>query len=360
MTPKPGKTPGTWIIRVDAPKADGKRRQISRTIRGGKRKAIDAERALRNEVEQGLHDPTDTAMPRLAQWLTEYIEARDLKPETISNYTTQATAIAATELGKTPIDQITATQLRQHLATTTGPVGQAQHKLIRAALNMAVRERVITHNPALDISAPKHQPETKRIAEIHEIHNLIAAAHDSFRPIIEIAARTGARRGEIAALQWPDIDLQAATITIGHNLTQDGRTLVRGTPKGGKARKLAIDAELVQILTQLRAQQRSHGMPVWVASFEMDGSKPRTPDSISRAFKRIAESIDIYDLTFHDLRHWHASTLISQGVGLADVAARLGHSSPAITAQVYAHAIPGQDERSAQVVGAALGRLRAV
>src|SRR5262245_8091648 len=88
---------------------------------------------------------------------------------------------------------------------------------------------------------------------------------------------------------------------------------------------------------------------------DMEG-KPLSPTAVSTAWAHFAESIGLPDVTFHALRHTHASQLIDQGVDIVTISKRLGHSKPDITLRIYAHLFQKNDGKAAAAINAALAR----
>jgi integrase len=85
------------------------------------------------------------------------------------------------------------------------------------------------------------------------------------------------------------------------------------------------------------------------------GGRPWRPDRLSKAFRRLADDVEV-DVWLHLIRHWNASMQLDAGRSLPDVAARLGHSSPQVTARVYAHVLDSPDAGAVAAVTKALGR----
>jgi integrase len=155
---------------------------------------------------------------------------------------------------------------------------------------------------------------------------------------IRLGYASGARRGELAALRWSDVDLDAGTITIARNADRHG---VEGPTQTHKVRTVQLDAGT---LAMLRAQQ-DRGDGVHVIGLRAD----KVTD---RFRKLVASTADVRDgIRFHDERHAGASELIAAGMPIPAVAARLGHASPRTTMQVYAHAIAGSDHVAAAIMG---------
>ena len=153
-------------------------------------------------------------------------------------------------------------------------------------------------------------------------------------PVVGFLAWTGARRGEALGLQWPDIDLERGEITIR-------RARVRGrecTPKTGRSRRIPADVAGPMLPALLRELPRRSEFV-----FTAPAGGPVDEGNLGRgwrALQRDAEHAGLPRLKLHALRHSFASCALQAGVPVPAVAALLGHSNPATTLRVYAHALP--------------------
>jgi integrase len=176
---------------------------------------------------------------------------------------------------------------------------------------------------------------------------------------LRLACVTGARRSELAALRWEDLQGPRLTIDSSIAVLRDrspegvGRPQLRDDPtKTGTSRVVTLDAVTLAALDWLRAHPGMLGP--WVLAH---GSRPISPDRISAWWRRARDAAGIDEKwRLHDLRHWSATTSIAAGHDVRSVAARLGHSNPAMTLRVYAHAVEAADAALAETLGEVLGR----
>jgi integrase len=168
-----------------------------------------------------------------------------------------------------------------------------------------------------------------------------------------VAVRTGLRQGELLGLRWEDLDLEGATLRVRHTLQPPG------FPKGAPARLtlpktrmslrgVYLPHSAVLSLTrhrELQDAERSESNGSWqdrglVFPNTLDGYADYT-NLMPRHFKPLLRRAGLPDIRFHDLRHTCATLLFTQGVHPKIVSEMLGHSSVAITLDVYSHVIPG-------------------
>ena len=157
------------------------------------------------------------------------------------------------------------------------------------------------------------------------------------------------RRSELVALQWRD--LSGAQIIVRRNRVKDGKVWVtRDTKSGSRShRVINLDAATLAALDEVRERATcGAGAGAWI--FTHDGATPWVPEYLTNAYQRLQRD----GSSVHGLRHFHATQLLSAGVPVAQVSARLGHSSPAITLGTYAHWIPANDQASANLIGSVL------
>lgn len=165
------------------------------------------------------------------------------------------------------------------------------------------------------------------------------------------------------ALRWSDIDFQGATLRVYRSLQQTRAGLAFKSPKTAAGRRkmglrsVAVEAlrdhrrAALKLCLALSLGRMSVGSPVFG---NPDGS-PRSPHSVSNAWSRAVKRLGLPKVTFHALRHSHASALIAGGLDVVSVSKRLGHGSPAVTLSVYSHLFTNTDEEAVAVIDDVFG-----
>jgi integrase len=171
---------------------------------------------------------------------------------------------------------------------------------------------------------------------------------------LELSAATGARRGKVLALRWSASN--GSDIVITRSLTQTRQTLEFKGTKSERPRRVFLPDSALTSLAAHRAKQdefRRQFGPEYRADLDLifanpDGT-PLKPNSVSASVSLLCHRLGLpKGVSLHTLRHSHGSVLLADGVDLATVSERLGHSSVRVTADIYSHALRGRDQDAAR------------
>ena len=237
------------------------------------------------------------------------------------------------------------------------------YNIMNGVFTMAFLDDSIKLNPMLKVKRPaprkdeKKQEEGDKAFTVQELARVLSCVMQEplkWQAYINLAADSGARRGELCGLQWSDVDWNKGTITIRRNLQYTSAAGVYETsPKNGKTRAVDIGEETLALLLKLRREQSAEHLSKWV--FTQDGTAdPMHPQTPTRYFKKFGAKYGIEDFHPHKLRHSSASIAITNGADVVSVSERLGHSDTAVTLRMYAHANEESIRRAGQTVRDAL------
>jgi integrase len=366
-------------------------KRYSKSFHGTKKAAQTELRRLLKSADDGAHVAPDKIT--LGAWVDRWLvllERRDgeetgrrkrglVNARTLERYSEMFRLHVLPTLGKRPLQQITPTEidaLYTRLEARLSPnTVRFLHAVLGSCLNVAVRKGLIIANPVVRAEPPASAPsEAGQVLEQHEL----AALLDGFRglslyPIIATAAFTGARRNEILALRWSDLDLANKTLTIRRALEE---TKAHGfrykEPKTARGvRTIAIDDNLAALLAGEREKLSrlmagvGEGTAVDLSlvklpddalifppfgNAEFDFTRPRHPRGVTAEFTQRARKLGFAKLRFHDLRATHETLLLDAGVPVHVVAARCGHDA-AVLLRVYAKRTRKADTSAAAVIG---------
>lgn len=364
-----GEGSGKWRLRVFVGRnANRKAQWVSRNFMGGKREAQTALNKLIAEVEAGqVKSHAGSVGDLLDRWLD------DIEPHR-SKYTMKSHRRCVEKdikpaIGSLRLDRLTARHLdafyRSLLDRGLSPATvRRHHSIISAALGRAVKWDMIGSNPAEKASPPGLTRTTAAAPSVEDVQRLVTAADAEdavLATAIALAATTGARRGELCALRWSNIDWERRRIRIDQSLTVIKREASLGPTKTHQRRDVAIDEGLVRLLERRRDAQRSAAAACGVESSDdafvlsrtVDGRDPCLPDGLTSAYERLARKLGVGG-HLHQLRHFAATIAIASGADVRTVSGRLGHADPSVTLKVYAHAVEARDRDVAGVLGAAV------
>ena len=225
--------------------------------------------------------------------------------------------------------------------------------LLRQALEHAVLWGVLSSNPVKGIRVPKAQQKEIQVVTTAQADRILAALTGSYGwlPTV-IAYHTGMRRGEILALSWDSVNLDEGTLRVSRSYSlHDKRGPLFKEPKTRSGRRTV---EIGPILAQILRNEHQHQMTAsgaWhnehnLVCTRRDGSFIRAT-ALSELFAATARRLGI-DMSFHGLRHTHVSMLVKARVPINVISARIGHSKPSITHDVYSHLLPGMSREAVE------------
>lgn len=237
---------------------------------------------------------------------------------------------------------------------------QRIHATLRAALNDAVRQRLLDYNPAQLVkleSVPR--PPTRYWTSQEAGQFLDAVVEDRLYALYHLAVYRGLRRGEILALRWEDVDLDKALLTVARNVVTVRGKPVPGTPKSESSKRtIALDPDTVLVLRSHRQRQQRERGELGDAYrgedrvFAREDGTLLYPQYLSRHLDVLARKAQVRRLRFHELRHTAATLMFEAGADIKYVSHVLGHSDISITAKIYAEVTIRLDlQRSADISG---------
>lgn len=350
------KRPGVWEVRVfTGSDARGRPTQLSRTVHGGKRDALRVAAEL--EVGPGRASPARRDVSDvLDAWVQQNLDT--WAPSSARDQQSRVRAIKKDQIARLPLARLTVGDVeRWHTRMRKAGLMDAGiknlHGVLRAALSQADRWGWTSTNVAAMARLRSSKVQKRAVMTVDDVIAVMAAAA-TIDPAAELAFRvaavSGARRAELAALQWTDEKDGQLTIDSSIEIVSrgEGRPELRdAATKTANERTLTLDPETIEMIAALRKQRAPYGP--WMFGL---GPELVTPDRIGWWWRR-ARKLSGIDPKWrlHDLRHWSATVAIGQGHDVRTVAGRLGHANPAMTLRVYAHAFAAADQALAAGLG---------
>lgn len=368
----------SWQLTYDAPRAaDGKRRQRYETVRGTKRDAQARLSEILHTLNRGdYREKTSlTVAEYMELWMREYVRP-SLRPRTAEGYGTIIRKHVLPALGHIRLAELSPRHIQSYYVALTDRLSartiKHHHTLMHRAFEIAITWELLDRNPTQRVRTPKPDSSPARTLSAEEVRLLLKVAQRTHYYVpIHLALYAGLRRGEILGLRWQDVDWEANTLNIRQTLMHvRGQGYIWGEPKSeGSKRTIAVSAATMLLLRahqeRMEAEHVTRGMPAMPEQVcALPDGRLMKPDALSRACRRITGQCDIQGVRLHDLRHTHASLLLSDGTPMYIVQARLGHQSITTTVDIYGHVPQDADIAAgaafARVVDADVGRMWAM
>lgn len=227
-------------------------------------------------------------------------------------------------------------------ATVGRTQAQQAYRLLRAILNAALRDGLITANPCQLPGAGQSRPGERSVATPGQVTMLADNMPDRLRVAVHLAAVSGLRGGELFALARRHVDLDAGTVRVERSLLEvPGQPITFGPPKSDASRRLVhLPSSVVEMLREHMDAYTGRGRDALV--FTTERGTPVSTARRSVLFARARARVGCDHLTWHSLRHTAATRFAQAGATTKDLQARIGHSTVA-AAMIYQHASSERD-----------------
>jgi len=372
---KDGSITYTKTVNVGADPVTGKRRQ-SRLSAKSVRELKRLWAAEIKRIEDGNYiEPSKTTVGEyLSHWLATYAK-HNVRPTTYRSYEQLIRLHIVPALGNVKLQKLTPVQLQAFYSDklTTGRLdGKAGglsprtvlhlHAVIREALHQAMRWQLVTRNIADAVEPPRAKRAQITTWEPDDVARFLeASADDTYAPIWLVALTTGMRRGELLGLRWSDVDLTRGELQVRQSLVEvDGKPVFQEPKTASGRRKVALSSATLAALRTHRTRQLELRLSLGSDWRNMDlvfgnaDGGPILPANLLRAFRRIIQRAGVPPITFHALRHTHATLLLKEGLHAKIVSERLGHANIGITLDTYSHVLPDMQREAAESIDRAL------
>ena len=369
----------SWELKFDCGRDETGRRKLQYISVKGSKKDADAKLSeLLAAVGKGTYiEPTKVTVAeyvraRIAQWEVTAIGAK-----TAERYRSLLRhQVEAHDIGAMPIQKVRAEHVEAwHTTLLTrghcrgGGLSRKTikhaHGLLLQALDDAVKFNLVTTNYARLQPSPELEDKEMAILDADQQSAVLDGLRGhEFHPLVVTALYTGVRLAELLALRWGNADMDNKVIRVREALEDtEAHGLRFKAPKTKAGRRdVSLPDIVISTLRDHRRKQLEFRLACGLGKLPDDAlvfpdasGGPRSPNVVSNRWGILAEKLGVGAVTFHGLRHTHASQLIDAGIDVVTVSKRLGHSSPNITLQVDAHLVQNSDAKAAAAINAALG-----
>ena len=229
------------------------------------------------------------------------------------------------------------------------------HLVLTQALGQAVRWQLLPSNPAQGAQPPRARRPARTQVDTQLVEELLRATRDTWLETpAAIAIATGMRRGEILGLRWKDLDPDHNIARIQRTLQPTRNGLVFEEPKTPRSRRAVVLPNFLRAHLErqrnrqaTRREANPHDWQEHDLVVDRGDGRPLNPDTLSAGWARFLRSKNLPSVRFHDLRHAHATLMLTQSVHPKVVSERLGHASIGITLDLYSHVLPSLQSEAA-------------
>ncbi|MDQ6847662.1 MAG: site-specific integrase [Candidatus Dormibacteraeota bacterium] len=357
------------MARLKLPEGGGWRYFYGKDRAAAKARLTAALRA--DEDGRPLPDQRQTFGAHLEQWVNS-LPAASIKPSTCRYYTRYVRYhLLTSDLARKPLARLEPADLRRLYADklASGLSSTSVHHLhatIHVALNQALDDGKVVRNVAALVGR-SNRPRV-RSREMTTIAGgdqparfLEAARGERLEALMVLAITSGMRQGELRALRWKDVDLNRGVLAVTGSVTGTTRAAMTiGTPKSGKTRSVALGAVTVAALREHRRRQIEEQLLIGserkdrglVFCAELGEFLPT--NTMVLLLHRVLARAGLPRIRFHDLRHTAATLMLANGVHPKIVSEMLGHSTTAITLDLYSHVTPHMQQSAAATMDRAI------
>lgn len=355
-----------WSFSIDLPRDPVTNQRKQKTVSGfnTKKEAEKACAALITEIERDEY--VEITKKTVADFFAEWLQGKELsvKKVTYEQYGRHINIHIVPFLGKHELMKLSRDHILKfykHLVSEKEISPRTLfdiHNLLSRALTQATAWQMIRRNIMDTIDTPKVPKKQINVWNLEECAQFLSFSKDDrLHMAFLLALTTGMRQSEILGLRWKDVDLDAGALSVTQILDHQGKEFHVGTKTNAGSRLISIDEETV---AAIKAHKRVVGierLKLGAAYEDFDLVVPTTlgtpmgPRNVLRTFYRLIEKSGVTKIAFHDLRHTHATLLLSQGVNPKIVSERLGHANVKITLDTYSHVLPNMQKETAANFG---------
>ncbi len=354
---------------VDPDPVSGERRRLSRTVHGTRSEAKDALQRMVVDAGGGLYGGGRVTLGDL---LDQFLASATLGPTTRADWLSVTERHLKPALGEMPLWKLTSRDCDQLYARMkSAGLGQSRvrcaHVVLHRAVAQAVRWGWLVRNPVSNATRPPVARVTISPPGVGDVRAALAASRKVDAELwcwLQVAIASGARRGEVCALRWCDVDLDKRFVRIERSVsaTASAGVVIKST-KTGKPRVVSLTTQAVDALVERRAHAartaaaagRDLEESELVFAIDQSGERPWRPDMVTGRWTRLRKEIGLSHVRLHDLRHFVATELLTAGIDLRTVANRLGHARTSTTLDIYWGFVPARDRDAADHLDSVLG-----
>lgn len=301
----------------------------------------------------------------LDKWLTEYMQGT-VRKGTLESYQTYAEKYIKPVLGDKPIAFITTADVQkfynnlrksgriknQHIygnGLSDASIVRV-HCMFHEAMDMAVKEHLISKNPTNGTTVPKIAKKEMQVLTDEQLATFmkLVDADEYWRDLFYTELTTGLRRGELCGLKWTDFDEVEGKLNINRSIdVRNGEIIVGETKTGKGKRSFYLPVSTANVLRERKKNSKSE----WIFTDPLRPELPVAPPAAYRKMKQLLQKAGLPNIRFHDLRHTFATHALTSGVDAKTLSGILGHTNASFTLDTYTHVTTDMQQRASNIVG---------
>ena len=301
----------------------------------------------------------------LDKWIAEYMTGT-VRKGTLDGYKTYAERYIKPALGDKPTAFITTADVQRfynHLRKS----GRIKHRhiygnglsdatvvrihcMLHEAMDMAVKEHLISKNPTNGTTVPKIAKKEMQVLTDKQLDTFmkLVDAQEHWRDFFYTELTTGLRRGEICGLKWTDFDEAEGKLNINRSIDLRNGEIMIGETKTGKGRRcFYLPVSTANVLRERKKNSKSE----WIFTDLLNPELPIAPPAAYRKMKQLLQKAGLPNMRFHDLRHTFATHALTSGVDAKTLSGILGHTNASFTLDTYTHVTTDMQQRASDIVG---------
>lgn len=333
---------GKWVAQISYWK-DGELKRPKRTCKKHADAVAKLEELRREAQQLDMDEQHHTVESYLTEFLRD-VENGDHAKKTFKCYDSAIRPHIIPQIGKVKLNKLKPSKVRSMLVSLReNGVGSRQIQLVyvvlKAALSRAVADEIILKNPCDPVAKPAHTKRKIIPFTAEEREAIFEQAKDSFHlPMYKFMLSTGMRSSEVFGLEWPDIDYDLKIIRVDKQYI-NGEVSKLKTKRSRRTLDLTPGIEKLLELQREKLKQKGHQDNQYIFC-GVRGGRIESDKHGTRFWNPILRKAGVKVRGLHHLRHTFASELLAAGADLLVVSQLLGHASPTITLEIYAHALP--------------------
>ncbi|PWL99377.1 MAG: site-specific integrase [Clostridiales bacterium] len=301
----------------------------------------------------------------LDKWIAEYMTGT-IRESTLDGYKTYVEKYIKPALGNKQIAFITTAEI-QKFYNNLKKNGRIQnrsiygqglsdasvvrvHYMLHEAMDMAVKEHLISKNPTNGTTVPKIVKKEMQVLTDEQLDTFMKLidSEEHWRDFFYTELTTGLRRGEICGLKWTDFDEVEGKLNINRSIDLRNGVIVEGETKTGQGkRSFYLPVSTANVLRERKKNAKGE----WIFTDPLNPELPVAPPAAYRKMKALLQKAGLPNIRFHDLRHTFATHALTSGVDAKTLSGILGHTNASFTLDTYTHVTTDMQQRASNIVG---------